>query len=361
MSGIAITLVLSALGAAPAAPASVDEIVRRHVEARGGHERIKAIRTLVFSRGQYREPGYVGSGGAFMAFARPFYRVVGNPEDPNRDFLEGYDGSAWEWYGDPGVVVRTVGAAAGAARRGADFEGPFVDWREKGVRIERGPDVQIGGRPAYQLVATLRDGFQRAYFIDRETFLIVADRYTAPVHAFGAAVATESRFSDYREVAGVLFAHRATEVEIATGKELSSMTWGAIEANRELPRGWWSPPEFARTPLQQFLENLYFERSDVAAVEWTYREFRRAHPGTDTDLGVGFIGYQMLKMGDHRGAVTLLEMNAADHPGSASAAFGLGRAYHTVGDAGRARGEYERALRLDPQHKHAAQALRALP
>jgi hypothetical protein len=360
MKTLAITLVVAALGLAPAERPNVEEIVDRHLAARGGRERIKAIRTLVYSGGQYREPGYVGSGDAFMAFARPFHRVIGDPEDPQGAFREGYDGSAWEWYADPGVVVRTVGAAAGAARRGADLEGPFVDWRAKGVAIELGPDTDIGGRPAYQLVTTLRDGFRRAYFIDQESFLITADRYSAPVHAFGAAVATESRFSDYRPVAGVLFAFRATEVEIATGKELNSMTWGAIAANRELPQRWWSPPAYERTPLQELLENLYFERADLEAVRWTYAEFRRADPGLDTAGGVAFIGYQMLKMGDHATAVVLLEANAADHPRSAAAAFGLGRAYQTAGEKVKARAEFERALRLDPAHRRAAEALQSL-
>ena len=109
---------------------ALDEIVDRYVAARGGYERIEAIRTLVYSAGRYQDGDYEGSGKAYMAFTRPYYRVVGNPESPG-GYMEGYDGAAWEWYADPGVVVRTVGAAAGATRRGADFEGMLVNYREK--------------------------------------------------------------------------------------------------------------------------------------------------------------------------------------------------------------------------------------
>ena len=88
---------------------------RRHIEARGGYERIAALQTVVYSRGTYSEPGYTGSGNAFMARQRPYLKVVGNPEQPG-GFMEGYDGSSWEWFRDPGIVIRTVGAAAGASR-----------------------------------------------------------------------------------------------------------------------------------------------------------------------------------------------------------------------------------------------------
>lgn len=73
------------------------------------------------------------------------------------------------------------------------------------------------------------------------------------------------------------------------------------------------------------------------------------------------IGYQMLKMGDVVAAVELLEANAKDYPLAAGAAFGLGRAYKTAGDKSRAREEFQRALKLDPTHKRAADALKSLP
>ncbi|MDX1503456.1 MAG: hypothetical protein R3325_13935, partial [Thermoanaerobaculia bacterium] len=74
----------AALPAVPAGPPSptVDEIVSCHVAARGGLEAIRAIDTLVYRDGLYEEGEYVGSGDAFMAFARPFYRVVGDPDGP---------------------------------------------------------------------------------------------------------------------------------------------------------------------------------------------------------------------------------------------------------------------------------------
>jgi hypothetical protein len=336
---------------------SADTIVARHLEARGGAQRLRALESAIYRNGVYREGSYVGSGRAFMAMARPYYKIVGDPTDTAADFREGYDGSAWEWYRSPGIVVRTVGAANAAMRHNLDPDGPFSDYRAKGSRIERVADATIAGRPAFGVLLTLRDGARALYLIDEATFLISAVRKAAPIHAFGAPVSTEERVSDYRAVDGVLFSFRSTEVEIATGKELSSMTWGAIEINKPLPAEWFSPPAFVRTPLQQFLEQLYYERSDTTSVRWSYFAFRRAHTEIDTRAGAEMVGYQMLKMGDRDGATVLLTMNARDYPQSSSSAFGLGRALIAGGDSTRARQEFTRALRLDPANKAAAAAL----
>jgi hypothetical protein len=342
---------------------SVDEILARHAAARGGYERIKALETVVYSNGLYQEGDYKGSGNAMMSVSRPYHRVVGNPEDRGAlmgGYMEGYDGAAWEWFSEPGIVVRTVGAAAGAMRRGADVEGPLIDYREKGSAIELGEPADIGGRPAYRLIVTLRDGFQRQYFVDQETFLVTAERRAAPFHAFGDAITSETRIGDYRPIGGVLFAHSFVQTEIATGEEMSRMQWGKIEVDRELPMWWFSPPRFERTEYQSFLERLFGERADKQAVMWSYRDYRRAYPNFDTRAGIELIGYQILKMGDVEAAVALLEANAEDHPGSSTSAFGLGRAYDTAGDQARARTEFERALRLDPENKRARAALAAL-
>ncbi len=339
---------------------SVDQIVARHLEARGGAERLRALQNVVYSHGKYREPGYEGSGKAYMAMARPYFKVVSDPADTSSSFREGYDGSAWEWYRNPGIVVRTVGAANAAMRHNIDVDGPFSDYRRKGTTITRIADAIIDGHPAYGLNVTLRDGFQTQYYLDKSSFLISSIRQASPIHAFGDPVTTESRVGDYRRVSGILFSFSSRDVDIATGREQASMVWGNIDVNVDLPSSWFEAPQFTRTPLQSLLEKLFYERADTSSVQWSYNEFRRAHPEIDTREGVEAIGYQMLKMGDNRGAIALLEMNARDYPKSSTSAFALGRAYRTAGEIEKARAEFTRALTIDPTNKRASDALAAL-
>lgn len=339
------------------AVADADEIVAHHVAARGGLERLRAIRSIV-SYFAYNEPGTANSNSrAVMALMRPYYKLVGDPDRPSREFAEGWDGAAWEFYGDPGVVLRTVGAASAATRHHASIDSPLVDYRRYGTQITyAGPD-QVGGRDAYRLRVTMADGFEEDELIDAATWMLVATRKVAKVHAFGAAVETETRFSDFRKVNSVVFAFRTEEVEIGTNRVLNEGVTSKIVLNRRLDPAVFSPPAFRHTPLQRLMELLFAQRDDAAAALWSHADFRRAYPGVDTDVAMQVIGYQMLKMGQAPAAVALLEQNGRDYPRSSNAAFGLARAYESVGRAAEARTQLDRALALDPHNERARELL----
>src|SRR5258708_2330212 len=72
-------------------------IVDKYLAARGGLEKIRAVRSLIY----HGPPRPNGRPGRWMARARPAYLLVGEP-GPDRDFAEGSDGSSWEFYRDPG-------------------------------------------------------------------------------------------------------------------------------------------------------------------------------------------------------------------------------------------------------------------
>lgn len=337
---------------------SVDQIVERHIEALGGREKIAAVHSVV-QHLVYREGSFVLPD-AFIARMRPYYKTIGDPKDKSVDVNEGYDGSAWEYYADPGVVIRTVGAAAAAGRHGTEIMDSLVDYKSLGTQIDViGPET-FGSSPAYKIHITLADGFEKDLFVDQQSFLIIGDRRSAPIHAFGAPVNSENRIGEYRPVNGVLFPYEIREIEIATGKELNSNTVQSLVVNKDFDASFFSPPQYVRTPLQQMLEQLYMERADPACVMWTYRGFRTANPNVDTREGIEFIGYQMVKMSDFKGAIALLTTNAADYPQAASAQFGLGRAFKAAGDIENARAHFQKALEIDPNFKKASEGLNAL-
>ena len=124
-----------------------------------------------------------------------------------------------------------------------------------------------------------------------------------------------------------------------------------------MPADWFSPPRFERTPIQAFIEHLYGQRDDIQSVMWTYHEFRRANPETDTSDLVNVAGFQILKMNAVETAVALLEQNAEDYPQSANSRFGLGRAHQRAGRLKDARKEYQAALKTDPGHERSKRAL----
>jgi len=335
------------------------------VEAIGGMEKIHALKSLVM-RGMYHEGGAIPEGTPIVArnynaFMRPYFQVIGDPADPNPGLREGFDGSSWEYYGDPGIVLRTVGASAAATRHTAEFlQDSLVDYTEKGTQIELQGTEKFGGHDCYKIFVTLSDGFRKYVFVDKQTFLTAGGRGTAPIHAFGAAVTSEGWFTDYQPVGGVLIPHRILEVEIPSGKVLAESRVVTAEANTLSDPSIFSPAQRPKTPLQDFLEKLYAERSDAVSVMYSYRLFRRIHPDVDTRDGIEFVGYQMAKTKDFVTSIALLRANAADYPASASAEFGLGRALQASGDTDGAGQAFRAALRIDPAFQKATDGLNAL-
>jgi hypothetical protein len=133
------------------------------------------------------------------------------------------------------------------------------------------------------------------------------------------------------ERGAVCILKRGVEVESATGKELNRFQIERIEINQRLDASMFKPPHIRLTPLQVAMDQIFQERDDADAVQWTYHDFRNAYPDTNTEEAMEVIGNQSLKMGSIASAVALLEHNRYDYPRSAAAAFGLGRAYKTAG------------------------------
>ena len=354
-----VALSILVCGVACAEPLSVDDIIDRYVDAIGGRASIDAIENLVYTDGTYEEGDYKSDGDSTMSVARPWFKLVGDKENPG-GYMEGYDGAAWEWFSDPSIVLRTVGAASEAIRHYAGVESPLVDYRDKGSSVELLGERELDERPVYVIRLTRRDGYVEQFYVNRDTYLINASSGEAPLHAFGEDITTVTRIADYRDVNGVLIAHRFVSIQIPSGSVVSSMQWESIRANLPLPEDWFSPPDFERTPLQHFIESLFGQRSDLDSVMWTYNEFVHAFPDVDTSNAVNVAGFQILKMGDIETAVALLEQNARDYPTSASTRFGLGRAYQTAGSLDRAREEYQAALDTDSSYERAKNALAAI-
>ncbi|HEX7981533.1 MAG TPA: hypothetical protein VF461_23175, partial [Gemmatimonadaceae bacterium] len=201
------TLAASPALAQPARPSAVtaQEIVQRYIAARGGLEKMRAIRTLAF-RGPPRPNGKPGRQ---ILRARPFYLSIGS---------EGNDGSPWEAYDEYGLQPRVTDAPGAALRHTAYFDDPLVMSLEPGWGIELTGTERIGDRDTWRLRVRYPDGFTSESFVDKENWLLVARRITAPVHAFAEPVTSQAVFGDWRAVNGVLFPYSLREVDLQSGE-----------------------------------------------------------------------------------------------------------------------------------------------
>jgi hypothetical protein len=220
-------LVLALL--APPAPApTVDEIVARHVAARGGREALTATRTV-------RMTGRADAGPGRNAIVR---REIAHPDRVRTEFVfQGTTGVyAWDratgWRVSPldGRLEAEPLAAEEAAETAeqADIEGPLVDWKRKGHTVERVGSAVLPGGPAHELKVTLKSGEVRRVFVDAASGLVV--RVEANRRLRGRDVTLETTFSDYRPAGGVQFP-RAIEIAARGRPQRLRIVVESVETN----------------------------------------------------------------------------------------------------------------------------------
>jgi hypothetical protein len=315
---------------------SARDIVHRYIAARGGIEKMHAIRTLLF-RGPPRPNGKPGRQ---ILRARPYYFTIG---------AEGNDGSPWEAYDEYGLQPRVTDAPGAALRHAAYFDDPLVMSLEPGWAVELTGSETVAGHDAWRLRVTYPDGFVSESFVDKESWLLVARRFTAPVHAFGEPATSQAGFGDWRAVAGVLFPFSLREVDLATGEPMDESTWQSIEANVPLAPSAFAPPPRRDTPVARLVNAIFAARHVPADALGWYHDFLRdpATSGVDVEGAIESVAYECLKNGAIPTGTALLEDNLRAHPSSARAHFGLGRAFRAAGREADALERFREAMRLD--------------
>jgi hypothetical protein len=225
-------LAAGALGTLAAAPApTVDEIVARHVQARGGREALAAVRTL-------RMTGRAIAGPGREAIVR---REIARPGRIRTEFVFQGTTGVYVWNGTSGWQVSPLDGsldaqpmpeeAAALSAEQADFEGPLVDWKAKGHAIERVGVATLPDGEAHELKVTLKSGVVRRVWVDAASGNIVK---TASTRRFrGRETQFEVVYADYRESGGVRFA-RSLEIGAAGRPQKLKILVEDVEINPAL-------------------------------------------------------------------------------------------------------------------------------
>jgi hypothetical protein len=91
----------------------------------------------------------------------------------------------------------------------ADFDGPLVDYKEKGNTVEfLGHDV-VDGDDALRLKVTLKDGDIIYYYLDPDTFLEIRKEVTEFIR--GSVRESVVEMGSYKPVAGVMFPYSISQ------------------------------------------------------------------------------------------------------------------------------------------------------
>ena len=191
--------------ALPAAAQTVDEVIAKNVQARGGLDKIKAVQSV-------RMTGTMTAGPGMEA---PFVLEMKRPNKMRVEFtfqgmtgIQAYDGkTAWTHMpfiskADPEPMPADQ---AKEAEEESDMDGPLVDYKAKGNTVELVGKEKIEGTSAYKLKVTLKGGNIRYVFLDADTFLEIRNEGRRKVQ--GMEMDTESTIGDYKKVDGLMLPH----------------------------------------------------------------------------------------------------------------------------------------------------------
>jgi hypothetical protein len=181
---------------------SVDQLVAKNVEAKGGAEALHALQSLKLSGKMI-----VNQGQLQFAYnetrkrpsqVRTEFSLQGMTAVSAFDGIEGWKISPFQGRKDPEKLSAddTKGLV-----EDSEIDGPLVDWKEKGSTVDYLGTEEVDGTLAHKLKVTRKNGDISYVFLDPDHFLEIRILTQRTEH--GAQVEIETDLSDYEKVNGV--------------------------------------------------------------------------------------------------------------------------------------------------------------
>ena len=225
----AVPLALAAIliaGNASAQTPSADELVAKHLAARGGEDKLKAVNTM-------RLTGNVTVQGMDM----PVTVVSKRPNKMKQEMTmqgktitQAYDGQQ-VWAVNPmlgGTAPRTIdGAAADAVKNQSLFDGPLVGYKERGDTLEVVGPEDVEGAKTWKLKLTRKDGKAMHIYLDAESGL--EKKWSATMEQNGLTMEIDTFITDYQPVEGIQVAR--TMRTLIGGQQMSVLKINSVAFN----------------------------------------------------------------------------------------------------------------------------------
>jgi outer membrane lipoprotein-sorting protein len=207
---------------------TVDEIIAKNIQARGGMDKLKSVKSIRTTATMTMGPG----------MEAPGVMVQKRPEMARLEFtvqgltaVQAYDGSkAWQIMPFMGKKDPEAMSADDTKEmeENADLDGALVDYKAKGHKVELLGKEKVEGTDVYKLKVTLKNGDVQTEYIDADSFLVIKEEITRTVR--GTEHVIESSIGDYKEVEGIIFPF-AVENSMKGSDQKEKITVSKIELN----------------------------------------------------------------------------------------------------------------------------------
>jgi outer membrane lipoprotein-sorting protein len=200
---VSILLIAPALfGQAP----TLDQILAKHYEAKGGLAKLKAVSsmrlTAKMSGGPMDFPAVIEA--KRPAKFRMELSIQGN------QLIQAYDGKVG-WSINPFQQSAKKDAEPMTPDElremevQADMDGPLVDWKEKGHALELQGRESVDGGDTFKMKLVLKNGNTQTIYLDTDSYLEVKTSSKRKIR--DTEIEAETTLGDYKEEGGLMIAH----------------------------------------------------------------------------------------------------------------------------------------------------------
>ncbi len=236
-----LTFALSLLAVAAAAHAqTVDEIVAKNLQAKGGAEKWQSVKTVKMT-------GKIAAQGQEMPLTVYAKRPNLNRQEislPDGKVVQAFDGTtAWVINPMMGSDVPQVvpGGAADLMKNAADFDGALINYKSKGTVIELVGKEKLGDKDVYHLKLTMKGGQVQHYFLDAESGLEVKTSAEIETGMGPGKQTLDTEMSNYKQVGGVMLPH--TVRQFMNGNKMAEVSVIGVEFNSPVDDSIFSMPK----------------------------------------------------------------------------------------------------------------------
>ena len=215
-----------------AAAPTVEELIEKNLDAKGGREALAAVQTA-------RMTGKMSMGG----MEAPFVYEWKAPDKVRMEFtiqgmtgIQAYDGeTGWMVMPFMGKTDPEKMASEDTAmiKDDADFRGPLFEPESKGYTVAYVGEEEVEGTPTYKLELTRDTGEVSHMYLDQEYYLEIKQDAQRTIR--GQEVESETAIGDYKEVGGLLLAHSLDITTSMAPGGGQTLTFETVELNPEIP------------------------------------------------------------------------------------------------------------------------------
>lgn len=203
---------------------TIDDIIAKNIKAKGGLEKLKGTNSVRMTGTATVQ----GTRVPVMTVSKRPNLMRNEMEMAGQKLIQAFDGTSM-WMSMPGMAPQEVppGPQTDILKRNSQFDPVFIDYKEKGHKIDYKGKETDAGKEVHHLVVTTKDGPVAHYYIDAATGLETKTVMDIDDPAMKGKL--ETRMSDYRNVEGRMIPF--SMMQVMNGTTVAEMKFEKVEFN----------------------------------------------------------------------------------------------------------------------------------